>query len=54
MKTMQFLILVTIVALFAGCATVAPNELVNARAAYQHASAGSGEATRAGGITQGA
>ena len=40
MKTLQFLILVTFVALFAGCATVAPNELVNARSAYQLASEG--------------
>jgi outer membrane protein OmpA-like peptidoglycan-associated protein len=40
MKTLQFLILVTFVALFTGCATVAPNELVNARSAYQHASEG--------------
>jgi outer membrane protein OmpA-like peptidoglycan-associated protein len=40
MKTLQFLILVTFVALFAGCATVAPNELVSARSAYQHASEG--------------
>jgi outer membrane protein OmpA-like peptidoglycan-associated protein len=40
MKTLQFLILVTFVALFAGCATVAPNELVNARSAYQYASEG--------------
>jgi outer membrane protein OmpA-like peptidoglycan-associated protein len=40
MKTLQFLILVTFVALFTGCATVAPNELVNARSAYQQASEG--------------
>ncbi len=40
MKTMQFLIIVTIVAFFAGCATVPPNELINARAAYRHASEG--------------
>jgi outer membrane protein OmpA-like peptidoglycan-associated protein len=40
MKTLQFLILVTFVALFTGCATVAPNELVNARSAYQLASEG--------------
>jgi outer membrane protein OmpA-like peptidoglycan-associated protein len=40
MKTMQFLILVTFVALVAGCATVAPNELVNARSAYRNASEG--------------
>jgi outer membrane protein OmpA-like peptidoglycan-associated protein len=40
MKTLQLLILVTFVALFAGCATVAPNELVNARSAYQQASQG--------------
>jgi outer membrane protein OmpA-like peptidoglycan-associated protein len=43
MKTMQFLILVTFVALFAGCATVAPIELVNARSAYRHASEGPAE-----------
>ena len=40
MKTLQFLIIVTFVALFAGCATVAPNELVNARSAYRYASEG--------------
>jgi len=40
MKTSHYLILVTFVALFAGCATVAPNELVNARSAYQQASEG--------------
>jgi outer membrane protein OmpA-like peptidoglycan-associated protein len=40
MKTIQFLILITFVALVAGCATVAPNELINARSAYQHASEG--------------
>jgi len=40
MKTKQFLILVTFVALFTGCATVTPNELINARSAYQHASEG--------------
>jgi hypothetical protein len=38
MKTMQFLILVTFVAFVSGCATIAPNELINARSAYQHAS----------------
>jgi outer membrane protein OmpA-like peptidoglycan-associated protein len=43
MKTKQFLILVTFVALFAGCATVAPNELINARSAYRHASEGPAE-----------
>ena len=43
MKTKQLLIFVTFVALFAGCATVAPNELINARSAYQHASAGPAE-----------
>jgi outer membrane protein OmpA-like peptidoglycan-associated protein len=43
MKTLQFLILVTFVALFIGCATVAPNELVNARSAYQLASQGPAE-----------
>ena len=40
MKTTQFLILVTAVALFAGCATVTPKELLNARSAYRDASAG--------------
>ena len=40
MKTMQFLILVTFVALVAGCAAKAPNELINARSAYRHASEG--------------
>ena len=39
MKPIQMLILVTGVVLFAGCATV-PQELINARTAYQHASAG--------------
>jgi len=43
MKTKQLLIFATFVALFAGCATVAPNELINARAAYQDASAGPAE-----------
>jgi outer membrane protein OmpA-like peptidoglycan-associated protein len=43
MKTIQFLILVTVVAFVAGCATVAPNELINARLAYQHASDGPAE-----------
>jgi outer membrane protein OmpA-like peptidoglycan-associated protein len=43
MKSMQFLILVTFVAFIAGCATVAPNELINARLAYQHASEGPAE-----------
>jgi len=40
MKTIQFLILGVVVALFAGCATMAPSELVNARAAYRQASEG--------------
>ena len=40
MKTLQYFILVTFVALFAGCATVTPKELVNARSAYQNASEG--------------
>jgi outer membrane protein OmpA-like peptidoglycan-associated protein len=40
MKTLQFLIPVALVALFAGCATVTPKELVDARSAYQNASAG--------------
>ena len=43
MKTMQFLIIATLVALVAGCAPKAPSELVNARAAYQHASEGPAE-----------
>jgi outer membrane protein OmpA-like peptidoglycan-associated protein len=43
MKTMQFLILVTFIALVAGCATVPPNELVNARSAYRNASEGPAE-----------
>jgi len=40
MKTIQLFILITVVALFAGCATVTPPELINARLAYKHASAG--------------
>jgi len=40
MKTPLYFTLVTSVALLAGCATVAPNELVNARSAYQYASEG--------------
>jgi len=40
MKPIQLLILVTVVALIAGCASVTPMELINARAAYQSASAG--------------
>ena len=40
MKPIQFLILVTVVALFAGCATLTPPELINARSAYQQASQG--------------
>jgi len=40
MKTLQLLILAASVACFAGCATVVPNELVNARSAYQIASDG--------------
>jgi len=43
MKKLKLFILVSIVALFAGCATVAPNELVNARSAYRHASDGPAE-----------
>ena len=43
MKTMQFLIIATLVALVAGCAAKAPSELVNARAAYKHASEGPAE-----------
>lgn len=40
MKTLQLFILVMLAAAFAGCATVAPTELVNARLAYQEASDG--------------
>ncbi|MCK9419997.1 MAG: OmpA family protein [Nitrospirae bacterium] len=40
MKTMQFLITVTLVVLFTGCAAKVPGELINARAAYQSASEG--------------
>jgi outer membrane protein OmpA-like peptidoglycan-associated protein len=40
MKTIQFLIIVTLVAFVAGCAAKAPSELVNARAAYEQASEG--------------
>lgn len=40
MKASQYLPLVTLAALFAGCATVAPDELVRARSAYQFASEG--------------
>jgi len=40
MKTMQSLIFITVVALFTSCATTTPPELINARAAYLHASQG--------------
>jgi outer membrane protein OmpA-like peptidoglycan-associated protein len=40
MKTSRYFILATFATLFAGCATVAPTELVNARSAYQYASEG--------------
>ncbi len=40
MKTIQFLIIVTVVTLFAGCAATVPKELVNAREAYRQASTG--------------
>ncbi len=40
MKTKQFLIIITLAVLFAGCATLPPSELVNARQAYQNASDG--------------
>jgi outer membrane protein OmpA-like peptidoglycan-associated protein len=43
MKTIHFLIIVTFVALFAGCASVAPKELISARSAYQVASQGPAE-----------
>ncbi|MDP2853755.1 MAG: OmpA family protein [Smithellaceae bacterium] len=40
MKTKQFFFIVILAALFAGCATMPPNELVNARQAYRIASEG--------------
>jgi len=40
MKVLNYFILFAFTAAFAGCATVAPNELVNARSAYKQASAG--------------
>jgi len=40
MKTKQFLMIAISAALFAGCATMPPNELVNARSAYRIASEG--------------
>jgi len=40
MKTKHFLIVATLAAVFAGCATLPPNELVNARQAYRIASEG--------------
>ena len=40
MKTLQFFILGTFAAGFAGCATAPPTELINARSAYQRASEG--------------
>lgn len=40
MKTKQFLMIVLLAVLFAGCATMPPNELVDARQAYQIASEG--------------
>ena len=40
MKTKQFLMIIILAALFAGCATMPPNELVNARQAYRIASDG--------------
>ncbi|MBU0994191.1 MAG: OmpA family protein [Proteobacteria bacterium] len=40
MKTIQFLILVMISAFFAGCATLPPKELLNARSAFEAASEG--------------
>jgi outer membrane protein OmpA-like peptidoglycan-associated protein len=43
MKTLQYLIIVTFVAFLTGCATMAPNELVDARSAYQNASQGPAE-----------
>jgi outer membrane protein OmpA-like peptidoglycan-associated protein len=43
MKKKQLLILVTLTVFFAGCATMPPNELVNARSAYRIASEGPAE-----------
>jgi outer membrane protein OmpA-like peptidoglycan-associated protein len=43
MKKKQFLILFTLAVFFAGCATMPPNELVNARSAYRIASEGPAE-----------
>ena len=40
MKALQLFILIAFAAYFAGCATVPPTELVNARSAYQIASEG--------------
>ncbi len=40
MKTVHYLMPLMLVTLMAGCATVTPNELVNARSAYLHASSG--------------
>ena len=40
MKTVSYLSMVLLFAFVVGCATVPPNELVNARSAYQRASAG--------------
>ena len=40
MKSMQLFILVAVVTVFAACAAVAPQELVDARSAYQQASTG--------------
>ncbi len=40
MKTIEYLTLVASIVLFAGCASMPPKELVNARSAYQQASEG--------------
>lgn len=40
MKTISYLSMIMLVTFFVGCATVPPNELVNARSAYQRASSG--------------
>ena len=40
MKMMGSLIMIACAALLGGCAATVPSELVNARLAYQHASAG--------------
>src|SRR5450759_4086668 len=40
MKPITFLIIIACAGLLVGCATAPPTELINARQAYEHASAG--------------